>query len=469
MIAEKVAPVHTLGTSVANGNKSLKKEPSNLQQKAIDAKYNRLVSRKYFTSSLAVQIGAYEEARMKIGKEVGAWTKSASYQVKRAIKEGKPTVKHEVTFRDKSKEVFSSRTGKYGYMKINGEVVIKSHQKRWIRMFHCGSKMEKLVNPDGEVFYESKTHDCGDKLCMRCNKKKSYKDFISYKNVIMAEIENPVMLVLHGRSPKEGHLDSYMNSFTGSFSKLRKQNSKDAKKGLCEKWSLYWAMEITINSKEGSFHPHYHIIISQSQAKDLMAKWVKDDSENRSMSAHEKQKLKIIKSEEKLIETFKYAVKIAEDVIDENGNVVKKKPTAKQIKDEVPYDELPNKQSMIPIPMIYEMLMSIYRRRRNGAAGRIYNNKLTNEQAKELILKEVKEKIRAEGFDVSDNPILQLADDWEYDYKRSNYFAHYEGIEFKLSNFRPSKGAKEFLRVKDKPIKASRNLQTKKEWSRRHC
>ena len=84
--------------------------------------------------------------------------------------------------------------------------------------------------------------------------------------------------------------------------------------------------------------------------------------------------------------------------------------------------------------------------------GKIYNNKLTTEESKELIIKEVKEKIRKEGFDVSDNPILELADDWEYDYKRSNYFAEHEGIEFKLSNFRPSKGAKEFLRVKDKPI-----------------
>ena len=414
------SPVHTLGTSVANGNKSTKKKPSIGQQIAIDKKYNLLTSRKYFTSSLAVQISAYEKERMENGEEVGAWIRSASHQVKEAIKSKNPKVIHEVTFRDKSKEVFSSRTDNYGFMTINGEVVINPHQKRWIRMFHCGSKMEKLTNPDGEVFYESKTHDCGDRLCMRCNKRKSYKDFIAYKDVIMSEIENPVMLTLHGRSPLEGGLESYMDSFTGSFSKLRKQNSKDAKKGLCEKWSLYWALEITINSREGSFHPHYHIILSQSQAKDLLAKWIADVAkwnaddfidENGEVVNEEvvKKKTKyahrnaigdVIESEEKLIENFKYAVKIAEDFIDENGEVVKKKRTQKQIDDNVPDKELRNKQSMAPIPMIYEMLMAFYRRRRNGAMGKIYNNKLTTEEAKELIMQEVKEKIRKEGFDV---------------------------------------------------------------------
>ena len=455
----KRSPVHTLGKSVASGNKSTKKKPSIGQQIAIDRKYNRLTSRKYFTSSLAVQISAYEKERMENGQKVGGWTKSASHQVKEAIKSKAPRVIHEVTFRDKSTELFVSKTRKYGHMKINGEVVINPHQKRWIRMFHCGSKMEKLTNPDGEVFYESKTHDCGDRLCMRCNKRKSYKDFIAYKDVIMAEIENPVMLTLHGRSPLEGGLESYMEHLTGSFSKLRKQNSKDAKKGLCEKWSLYWALEITINSTKGSFHPHYHCIVSESQAEDILAKWIADDPDNREEEAFEGAIGKVIKSEDELIENFKYAVKIAEDFIDENGEVVKKKPTQKQIDDNVLYEELPNKQSMAPIPMIYEMLMAFYRRRRNGAMGKIYNNKLTTEESKELIMQEVKEKIRKEGFDVSDNPILELADDWEYDYKRSNYFANHEGIEFKLSNFRPSKGAKEFLRVKDKPIETEMDLK----------
>ena len=62
--------VHTLGTSVANGNKSTKKKPSIGQQIAIDKKYNLLTSRKYFTSSLAVQISAYEKERMENGEEV---------------------------------------------------------------------------------------------------------------------------------------------------------------------------------------------------------------------------------------------------------------------------------------------------------------------------------------------------------------------------------------------------------------
>lgn len=433
-------PVHTIVKGVATDKDGIKKDA--------DKKYNLLTSRKYFTSTLAVQISAYEADRMAKGLPVGAWTETCSHQVKAAIKSGAKKVYTDVTYRDNTKETFISLTAKHGYMKKDGEIVIHPHQKRWIRMFNCGSKIEKLVNDKGEVFYESKNHDCGDKLCMRCNKKKSFLDFMRYKNVIMSEIEDPVMLVLHGRSPKSGELDAYMKDFYGSLDRLRKQNSKDAKKGKCEKWSYYWSFEMTINALDGSFHPHYHLIISQSQAKDLMNKWIEDDPKNRSRSAHEKQKLEVITSEDELIEVFKYATKISQDVIDENGNVVKKPLTEDQVKK----NQKPrNKQVMAPIPMIYEMLMSIYRIHRNGAVGSIYTNRKKCSETKKEIIEKVKEAIRKDGFDVTDNPIIELADTWKFDYKRGNYYGVYDGVEFKLSNFRPSNALKEFLRIKTKP------------------
>ena len=424
----EVLPVHTIGTSVANGkNSDIDKADF------VKKKYRNLTARKFFTSVLAAKISAYEEQRIKEGKPVGKWVTNCSHEIKKGIRENVDIVRKEVTYRDNSKELFELHTKKYGYM--NGdEMVIHPHQRRWIKLFNCGSKIEKLTNKEGKVFFADKNHDCGDKMCMRCNRKKSFMDFVKYKKTIMAELDNPVMLVLHHRNPKSYSLSDTLHKMYSDLRSINKQNSKDFKKGKVEKYSYYWSFEMTINPSSKSFHPHFHIIVEQRLAQKLLNEWISKDSQNRTHYAHRNAISDPFKDESDLIECFKYVTKISVDEIDANGN------------SKVNADGKSSKE-LAPIPMIYEMLMVIYDKHRNGAVGKIYNNRLTNDQSKDKIVLQVIEQLKDEGFDEGDNPLVDLCEKWFYDHDRTDYIGLYNGIEFPLSNYKPTQKTKDFLRI----------------------
>ena len=61
----KRSPVHTFVKSVASESNPGPDAPFYCKQKAIDRKYNLLTSRKYFTSSLAVQISAVSYTHLR--------------------------------------------------------------------------------------------------------------------------------------------------------------------------------------------------------------------------------------------------------------------------------------------------------------------------------------------------------------------------------------------------------------------
>jgi len=440
---KKVSSVHTIETSVANRDK-LGQE----QTDYIDNKYKKIVARKYFTSVLAAKLSAYEDELIKNGEEFGKWVTSCPHKVKEAIKQNIPEVTHEMTYRDGSKETHTLHTHKYGYM--NGDkLVIKPHQKRWIRLFNCGSKIEKLTNLKGEVFFADKNHDCGDKMCMRCSRKKSWIDFIRYKDAILNEIDEPVMLVLHQRNPRIDKLEDTLVKMSNDLDLIRKQNSKDAGKGKCDKFTYYWAFEMTLNSKSKTYHPHYHIIINKTQAKEFLKSWIQKDLENRTYYAHgyHSDKLDavrgnaqsisdVIKSEDELIECFKYITKISTDEIDADGNAKVKADGSKQ-------------KELAPIEMIYKMLMVIYGKRRNGAAGKLYNHRLTKLQSEDEVYLRAMQEMKKAGFNETDNPLVELCEKWEYDHKQTDYIGYYDGIRISLTNYQPTDNTKRFLRVQD--------------------
>lgn len=433
--------VHTIGKSVAKVDSA----PTDVVKK----KYKNITSRKFFTSVLASKISAYEYQRIKKGNKVGKWVTSCSYDVKEAIRNNVDCIDKEITYRDGSKEIHHLNPKNYGYMNDQNELEIYPHQKRWIRLFNCGSKIQKLTNRDGKTFFADKNHDCGDKMCMRCNRKKSFIDFHRHKAAIMMELDDPVMLVLHQRNPSIENLGVVLDSMYNDFGNIRKQNSKDSCNGKSEKYSYYWSFEMTINSQQRSFHPHFHLITEKRYARRILKEWIKRDPENRTYFAHgyfndsfdpvpyKDQSIgHSITTEDELIECFKYIVKTSVDEIDSNGNPIM------NANGKV-------KKGLAPIPMIYEMLMSFYGRHRNGAVGSIYNHRLTKEQSKDDIMSKVIEDMKKDGFNENDNPLVDLCTEWIYDHYKANYIGIYEGIEIQLTDYKPTQRTKEYLRIND--------------------
>lgn len=452
-----MASVHTIGISVASSQKGScspavavpTKGKSKPSEKSIEDKYKRLVSRKYFTTVMALKLSAYEKQLMDDGKPVGKWVTSCAHDVKNAICDGEKTLDKTITYRDGSKEDYTLQLRKYGMIDDNGELIIHPHQKRWIRMFNCGSKIQKLTNADGQVFYADKNHDCDDRMCMRCNRKKSWIDFIRYKDALMTELDNPVMLTLHQRSRSVDKFADALNQMKRDWRKIMQQNSKDSIKGKEDKYNLYWTMEVTINPKSATLHPHYHIIIDSSQAPRLLRSWIALDPDNREYYAHGYHSDKLdpvqgkkqaigdpITSEAEFMEVCKYAFKISSDELDKNGNPVKDAQGKK-------------KTTLAPILMIYEMLMVMYKVHRNGAVGSIYNHRLTKEASKQIIIDQALQKMKEEGFNEDDNPLVDLCEEWVYDYKETDYIGSSDGVTMHLSNYKPTSRTKEYLRIND--------------------
>jgi len=433
--------VHTIERSVANKNKTLR------------TKNKTKTARKFFSTVIASQLSAYEEDRINKGLPVGGWVHSCKKDVKEAIKRGcnKP-IKRKTTFRDNSVQVFEISPDKYGYLE-NGEVKIYPHQKRFIRLGNCGKLIQKLVDVKDptNVFYGDKNHGCNDKLCVECARIQSYTALLKYSDSIKEEIEEPVMLVLHYTSPKIGDLKDSLAKQYNDLTLMRKQNSKDAKKDECEKWSYFWSFEITMNDKNRSYHPHWHIITERRYAQDILDKWI--DRKNPSEELREKmvyahkgaisepligQKDKEgneITLEQQLLEQVKYVAKLSIDVIGEDGNV------------NLNEDGKPIKRSA-PIDMLYEMLMCTYRRRRWGAAGKLYN-KFTTKEVKQKIKEDIQQRVKDESFNINDNWILGLSDVWVFNYKKHDYIGQCKGAEMKLTRYEPSKATLDYLGISD--------------------
>lgn len=215
------------------------------------------------------------------------------------------------------------------------------NQKRWNRLQNCFSQIKEVTDITNNQKIYKATYKCNDKLCGNCSQIRSIVAVTKYKNKVQAMI-NPVMLVLHQKSPAIGKLKETINAMYKDWRhilKVRAKNKKENYNGVC-------ALEVTTNEEKQTYHPHYHIIIEKHLAKDLLNAWISADPQNRELWAHQNKQTDKIYSELP---------------IDDKGNYSIKELFKYAMKMSVTNQETPNnkKKTMASTEMIYEIAKAL--------------------------------------------------------------------------------------------------------------
>ena len=99
---------------------------------------------------------------------------------------------------------------------------------------------------------------CRDRLCPMCQWRRSYKIFAQVSKV-MDKIENEfvfLFLTLTVPNCSGNDLKKTIAQMQRAFNKL--MNYSSVKKAVC---GYFKALEVTINKNNGTFHPHFHVIL----------------------------------------------------------------------------------------------------------------------------------------------------------------------------------------------------------------
>jgi plasmid rolling circle replication initiator protein Rep len=200
------------------------------------------------------------------------------------------------------------------------------NQLRWKRMIKCHSSIKEYKDSTTQKTIYKATYKCNDKLCLLCSQIRSRVAIIKYQDKVNDMID-PVMVVLHQKSPGIGQLKGSIDNMYSDWRSILKVEAKSKNESL----NGILALEVTTNDKNQTYHPHYHIIIERSQAKRLVNLWIAKDSETRSLYAHtNKMTGKVYTELEKdqhgkvaIHELFKYAMKMSVTNEDKPGETQK--------------------------------------------------------------------------------------------------------------------------------------------------
>jgi plasmid rolling circle replication initiator protein Rep len=200
------------------------------------------------------------------------------------------------------------------------------NQLRWKRVIECHSSIREYTDSTtGKTIYKA-TKKCNDKLCLLCSQIRSRVAIIKYQDKVN-EMIDPVMVVLHQKSPGIGQLKNFIDKMYQDWRSIMKVEAKSKNESM----SGILALEVTTNDIEQTYHPHYHIIIEKRHAVRLVNLWVKKDPENRKLNAHRNKKTwKLYTELEKdetgkvaIHELFKYAMKMSVTNEDKPGETQK--------------------------------------------------------------------------------------------------------------------------------------------------
>jgi hypothetical protein len=235
-------------------------------------------------------------------------------------------------------EIFHIRQNKYGepiWIPTDVEKQISEHynhnseignQLRWKRMIECHQSIQEYTDQTtGEVIYKA-TNKCNDKLCLICSQIRSRVAIIKYQDKVNQMID-PVMVVLHQRSPGVGELKQHIDQMYQDWRSIFKVEAKSNRESM----SVILALEVTTNETNQTYHPHYHIIIEKRHAERLVGLWIAKDPLNRLLHAHTNDKTgKLYTELEKdktgkvaIHELFKYAMKMSVTNQDKPGETLK--------------------------------------------------------------------------------------------------------------------------------------------------
>lgn len=298
--------------------------------KPIPKKWENKQRRKFTTDVVATRLKNFELTLPK--EQRGAWNSKIARQYVPDL------IIPEILPWEEEPTFFECKTNKYGepiFIPTDEEKEIcenynhgsnTGNQLRWGRLLTCHSSIKEYTdNTTNKTIYKA-TYKCNDKLCLVCSQIRSRVAIIKYQDKVNSMIE-PVMVVLHQKSPEIGQLKSAIDNMYSDWRSILKVEAKSKNDNM----NGILALEVTTNDKKKTYHPHYHIIIEKKQAKRLVNLWIGKDSENRSLYAHTnkmtgKVYTELEKDEEGKVaihELFKYAMKMSVTNEDKPGETQK--------------------------------------------------------------------------------------------------------------------------------------------------
>lgn len=133
------------------------------------------------------------------------------------------------------------------------------------RISDCGTFLEFISDKEYENFKLSGANFCGNRFCPHCSFNKARKDAIEFDILIkyIKEKYNYSFLFLTLTAPnvKGDFLDLEIRDYYRSIKRLFElKKVKNISKGYIRK------LEVTYNSDQNTFHPHYHILIAVNKS-----------------------------------------------------------------------------------------------------------------------------------------------------------------------------------------------------------
>ena len=274
--------------------------------------------RKFTTDVVATRCKDFELALPK--EERGAWNSKIAFQYVPDL------IIPEILPWEEQPTFFECKTNKYGepiYIptKVEKEVCKDynhgdniGNQLRWKRMLECHASIRQYTDQTTDKEVYRATRKCNDKLCLICSQIRSRVAIMKYQDKVNDMID-PVMVVLHQRSPGIGELKKTIDDMYSDWRSILKVEAKSKNESL----NGILALEVTTNETKQTYHPHYHIIIEKHQAERLVGLWIAKDSKDRLEYAHtNKLTGKVYTELEKdehgkiaIHELFKYAMKMS--------------------------------------------------------------------------------------------------------------------------------------------------------------
>lgn len=262
------------------------------------------------------------------------------------------------------------------------------NQLRWKRMIKCHSSIKEYTDLTTKKTIYKATYKCNDKLCLICSQIRSRVAIIKYQDKVN-DMVDPVMVVLHQKSPEIGQLKGSIDKMYQDWRSIMKVEAKSKRESL----NGILALEVTTNDTKQTYHPHYHIIIEKHQAERLVGLWIAKDRKKRKYKAHLNRKTgKLYTELEKdehgkvaIHELFKYAMKMS--VTNED------KPGEKQ-------------KTIGSTEMIYEIAKALQGVQQWRPFGNFRATKTTKE-----ITQEIQDEM---SVSVEDHPHIGLSKEWNW-------------------------------------------------------
>lgn len=235
-----------------------------------------------------------------------------------------------------------------GFEPVNLDLNRFGFTKRAERVLNCGTSLVLSygiyetgeLDTDGRLVF---ANFCKDRLCPMCNWRRSLKIYGQVSKImdVISKDYAFVFLTLTVPNCKDFELSETLDNMNQGFYRLKRlKRFKKAVKGF------HRATEVTVNKKNGTYHPHFHVILAVDsnyfKSKDYInhSEWLqmwRDTYNDQSITQVDIRKIKPDESKNQtyqdaikksVCEVSKYSVKASDFLgkFDDDGNLVKPFP-----------------------------------------------------------------------------------------------------------------------------------------------